>query len=120
MRQASEVLARDDRAAPDAAISAVLNALSGSGLPRGISLPADTPDGVTIPASVVRQVQDELGRTRAADNEISVTVSSKAVESAARELAREAQPQMPAETRGREPERELPTPEITRHIQKER
>lgn len=120
VRQASEVLARDDRAAPDAAISAVLNALSGSGLPRGISLPADTPDGVTIPASVVRQVQDELGRTRAADNEISVTVSSKAVESAARELAREAQPQMPAEPRGREPERELPTPEITRHIQKER
>ena len=120
VRQASEVLARDDRAAPDAAISAVLNALSGSGLPRGISLPADTPDGVIIPASVVRQVQDELGRTRAADNEISVTVSSKAVESAARELAREAQPQMPAETRGREPERELPTPEITRHIQKER
>jgi hypothetical protein len=119
VRQASEVLARDDRAAPDAAISAVLNALSGSGLPRGISLPADAPDGVTLPASVVRQVQDELGRTRAADNEISVTVSSKAVESAARELAR-AQPQMPAETRGREPERELPTPEITRHIQKER
>jgi hypothetical protein len=120
VRQASEALAQGEDVPQDAAMRAVLNALSGSGLPPDITLPGATIAGDAIPVSVVRQVQDELARNRMADKDIPDTVTVKALESAARELARQEQPQMPQEARGREPERELPTPEITRHIQKER
>jgi len=39
---------------------------------------------------------------------------------AARKLDRQAKVSLPPAVRGREQERELPAPEITRHIQKER
>ena len=102
------------------AVRAVLNALSGSRLPSGITSQGEMPAGGSLPASVVRHVQDELAAIQVTGKHMQETISDREVASISRELERQVQLTLPPEVRGREPERELPSPEITRHIQKER
>ncbi|MGV2814518.1 hypothetical protein [Enterobacter cancerogenus] len=118
--QASAALAQAGDMPPDAAVRAVLNALSGSGLPPGISPPGEAANGSTVSVSIVRHIQDEVAATQATGKHMATGISEREVVSTARELDRQAQLTLPPEVRGREPERELPSPEITRHIQKER
>ncbi|MEN4743537.1 MobF family relaxase [Pantoea agglomerans] len=120
VRQASEELAQAGDMPPDSAVRAVLNALSGSRLPSGITSQGEMPAGGSLPASVVRHVQDELAAIQVTGKHMHETISEREVASVARELDRQVQVTLPPEVRGREPERELPSPEITRHIQKER
>ena len=120
VRQASEALAQSGDMPSDAAVRAVLSALSGSPLPSGITSQGEMPAGGSLPASVVRHVQDELAAIQVTGKHMQETISDREVASIARELERQVQLTLPPEVRGREPERELPSPEITRHIQKER
>ncbi|KAF6652070.1 hypothetical protein HFD91_21860 [Enterobacteriaceae bacterium EKM102V] len=99
---------------------AVLGALSVSGIPDSVRQAAAAGSDGAAPAAVVRQVQEELNRSRSAVKTAQPEIPSAALASAARELNLQAQVSLPPEARGREPERELPAPEITRHIQKER
>ncbi|MEN4610241.1 MobF family relaxase [Pantoea agglomerans] len=120
VRQAARTLADTPDASADAAVRALLGALSVSGIPDSVrQAAAGGSDGAT-PAAVVRQVQEELNRSRSAIKTAQPEIPSAALASAARELDRQAQVSLPREARGREPERELPSPEITRHNQKER
>ncbi|MBU6520800.1 hypothetical protein KOL70_22915 [Pantoea sp. B270] len=75
---------------------------------------------VAVPATVIRQIQEELTPSRAADKSAQPDIPSSVLANTARELERQTQLSLPPEPRGREPDRELPAPEITRHIQKER
>lgn len=120
VRQAARTLADTPDASADAAVRAVLGALSVSGIPDSVRQAATAGSDGVAPAVVVRQVQEELNRSRSAVKTAQPEIPSAALASAARELDRQAQVSLPPEARGREPERELPGPEITRHIQKER
>jgi len=120
VRQAARTLADTPDASADAAMRAVLGALSVSGIPDSIRQAATAGSDGATPAAVVRQVQEELNRSRPAVKTAQPEIPSSALASAARELDRQAQVSLPPEARGREPDRELPGPEITRHIQKER
>ncbi|WP_283092903.1 hypothetical protein, partial [Pantoea dispersa] len=104
----------------DAALRAVLSALSGSGLPAGIQVPVSAEQEGAVSATVVRQVREELDRASPASRDRQPAVTSAVLANTARELERQTQLSLPPEPRGREPDRELPAPEITRHIQKER
>ena len=112
IRQASGALSETTSAPGDAALRAVLSALSGSGLPAGIQVPVSAEQEGAVSATVVRQVREELDRAS--------PVTPAVLANTARELERQTQLSLPPEPRGREPDRELPAPEITRHIQKER
>lgn len=120
VRQAARTLADTPDASADAAMRAVLGALSVSGIPDSVRQAAAAGSDGATPAAVVRQVQEELNRSRPAAKTAQPEIAPAALASAARELDRQAQVSLPPEARGREPERELPGPEITRHIQKER
>ncbi|KAF6677106.1 MobF family relaxase [Pantoea sp. EKM20T] len=120
VRQAARTLADTPDASADAAVRAVLGALSVSGIPDSVRQAATAGSDGVAPAVVVRQVQEELNRSRSAVKTAQPEIPAAALASAARELDRQAQVSLPPEARGREPERELPGPEITRHIQKER
>ncbi|WP_336749832.1 MobF family relaxase [Pantoea vagans] len=120
VRQAARTLADTPDASADAAVRAVLGALSVSGIPDSVRQAATAGSDDATPAAVVRQVQEELNRSRPVVKTAQPEIPSAALASAARELDRQAQISLPPEARGREPERELPGPEITRHIQKER
>ena len=120
VRQAARTLADTPDASADAAVRAVLGALSVSGIPDSVRQAAAAGSDGATPAAVVRQVQEELNRSRSAVKTAQPGIPSAALASAARELDRQAQVSLPPEARGREPERELPGPEIPRHIQKER
>jgi|LIDZ01.1.fsa_nt_gi conjugative relaxase-like TrwC/TraI family protein len=120
VRQAARTLADTPDASADAAMRAVLGALSVSGIPDSVRQAAATGSDGATPAAVVRQVQEELNRSRPAVKTAQPEIAPAALASAARELDRQAQVSLPPEVRGREQERELPAPEITRHIQKER
>ncbi|WP_336794880.1 MobF family relaxase [Pantoea anthophila] len=120
VRQAARTLADTPDASADAAVCAVLGALSVSGIPDSVRQATTAGSDGATPAAVVREVQEELNRSRAAVKTAQQEIPSAALASAARELDRQAQVSLPPEARGREPERELPGPEITRHIQKER
>ncbi|MGC1009763.1 hypothetical protein [Pantoea agglomerans] len=120
VRQAARTLAETSDASADAAVRAVLGALSVSGIPDSVRQAASAGNDVATPAAVVRHVQEELNRSRAAVKTAQQEIPSAALANAARELDRQAQVSLPPESRGREPDRELPGPEITRHIQKER
>ncbi|MDE8558907.1 MobF family relaxase [Pantoea vagans] len=120
VRQAARTLADTPDASADTAVRAVLGALSVSGIPDSVRQAAKAGSDGATPAAVVREVQEELNRSRAAVKTAQPEIPSVALASAARELDRQAQVSLPPEARGREPERELPALEITRHIQKER
>lgn len=120
VRQAARTLADTPDASADAAMRAVLGALSVSGIPDSVRQAAAAGSDGATPAAVVRQVQEELNRSRPAVKTAQPEIAPAALASAARELDRQAQVSLPPEVRGREQERELPAPEITRHIQKER
>lgn len=120
VRQAARTLAETPDASADAAVRAVLGALSVSGIPDSVRQAASAGNDVATPAAVVLHVQEELNRSRAAVKTAQQEIPSAALANAARELDRQAQVSLPPESRGREPDRELPGPEITRHIQKER
>ncbi|MSE13740.1 conjugative relaxase [Pantoea agglomerans] len=120
VRQAARTLADTPEASADAAVRAVLGALSASGIPDSVRQAATAGNGGVVPAAVVREVREELSRSHSAVKAAQPDIPSAALADAARELDRQAQVDLPPEVRGREPERELPAPEITRHIQKER
>ncbi|WIL44539.1 hypothetical protein QPJ96_22275 (plasmid) [Pantoea agglomerans] len=120
VRQAARTLADTPDISADVAVRAVLGALSVSGIPDSVRQAATAGSNGETPAAVVRQVQEEINRSRPAVKTVQPEISSAALASAARELEQQAQVSLPPETRGREPDRELPAPEITRHIQKER
>ncbi|WP_414057573.1 conjugative transfer relaxase/helicase TraI domain-containing protein, partial [Pantoea dispersa] len=120
IRQASGALSETTSAPGDAALRAVLSALSGSGLPAGIQVPVSAEQEGAVSATVVRQVREELDRASPASRDRQPAVTPAVLANTARELERQTQLSLPPEPRGREPDRELPAPEITRHIQKER
>lgn len=120
VRQAARTLADTPEASADAAVRAVLGVLSASGIPDSVRQAATAGNGGVVPAAVVREVQEELSRSRSAVKAAQPDIPSAALADAARELGRQAQVSLPPEVRGREQERELPAPEITCHIQKER
>jgi len=73
--------------------------------PRHGRLTASTcSDGVS--ASIVRQIQDEIARSRPAAKDIQPEITSTALANAARELEQKTQINLPPEGRGREPDRE--------------
>ncbi|HCR0227202.1 conjugative relaxase-like TrwC/TraI family protein [Pantoea sp. AN62] len=120
VRQAARTLADTPEASADAAVRAGLGALSASGIPDSVRQAATAGNGGVVPAAVVREVQEELSRSRSAVKAAQPDISSAALADVARELDRQAQVSLPPEMRGREQERTLSAPEITRHIQKER
>lgn len=120
IRQASGALSETTSAPGDAALRTLLSALSGSGLPAGIQVPVSAEQEGVVSATVVRQVREELDRASPASRDRQPAVTPAVLANTARELERQTQLSLPPEPRGREPDRELPAPEITRHIQKER
>ena len=120
VRQASAALSETTSASGDAALRAVLSALSDTGLPAGVQVSVAADNEGAVSAIVVRQVREELGRASPAARNRQPAVTPAALANTARELERQTQLSLPPEPRGREPDRELPAPEITRHIQKER
>lgn len=120
IRQASRALSDKPEASADEAVRAVLSALSVSGIPESVRLSTTASGDVAVPATVIRQIQEELTPSRAADKSAQPDIPSSVLANTARELERQTQLSLPPEPRGREPDRELPAPEITRHIQKER
>ncbi|MGF6477304.1 conjugative relaxase-like TrwC/TraI family protein [Pantoea dispersa] len=122
IRQASQALSDSPEASADEAVRAVLSALSVSGIPESVRLSTTTTASgdIAVPATVIRQIQEELTPSRAADKGAQPDIPSSVLANTVRELERQTQLSLPPEPRGREPDRELPAPEITRHIQKER
>ncbi|MBK5017670.1 MobF family relaxase [Pantoea sp. S62] len=120
IRRASQDLINSGAGVNDASVNLVLRALSVRELPAGLMVPANAVRDVSIPDSVMRDIREEMARSQPGDKDARYGIPVREVANAARELDRQAQVSLPPEARGREPERELPAPEITRHIQKER
>lgn len=120
IRRASQDLINSGAGVNDASVNLVLRALSVRELPAGLMVPGDAVKDVNIPDSVMREIREEMARSLPGDKDARNGISVREVADAARELDRQVQVSLPPEARGREPERELPAPEITRHIQKER
>jgi len=120
IRRASQDLINSGAGVNDASVNLVLRALSVRELPAGLMVHGDAVRDVNIPDSVMREIREEMARSQPGDKDARNGITVREVADAARELDRQAQVSLPPEARGREPERELPAPEITRHIQKER
>jgi hypothetical protein len=120
IRRASQDLINSGAGVNDASVNLVLRALSVRELPAGLMVAGDAVRDVNIPDSVMRDIREEMARSQPGDKDARNVITVREVADAARELDRQAQVSLPPEERGREPERELPAPEITRHIQKER
>lgn len=120
VRQAARTMADTPDATADAAVRAVLDALSASGIPHSVRQVATAGSNSEVPDTIVRQVQEELSRSRSAAKATQPDIPSAALADAAREYSRQAEVSLPPEVRGREQEKEIPSPEISRHIQKER
>ena len=118
VRQASAALAQGNVEVDGQAVHTVLNALASSGLPAGISLPKDTAAEHGITASVAAHVLEEQQRGKEVAQRTPAGISADTLDSVTRELQR--QIDLPLPERGREPERQEMTREMTRHIQKER
>ncbi|WP_416414474.1 MobF family relaxase [Pantoea sp. App145] len=120
VRQASTALAGENNLPDSAAVQAVLSALSGAQIPTDFRRSSDITPGETIPSGVLKQVQEEQDRNRAPLKNMQNDLSEKMLASAAREMERQRQPEIPPETRGRQPEREELSHGRVRNIQKER
>ncbi|ADU72059.1 conjugative transfer relaxase/helicase TraI [Pantoea sp. At-9b] len=119
VRQASAALAAEAGGPDSVAVRAVLDTLSGVTLPQEPGISATAGQSDSIPAGVLKQVQEALARDRVQPGAPQQqALSESTLAGVARELER--RPELPSDTRGREPEREELTRESVRHIQKER